>query len=124
MIGVDSSEAMLPRARSKLPGVDFRLGELTALPLEDGHVVGAVCALPLSHLQEIGPAISELVRVLRPGGRLVVSNSHPFATAILGWRAMLVDTSDRCLRGCAAGRPCSVVWEVERQEAISAGCGR
>jgi ubiquinone/menaquinone biosynthesis C-methylase UbiE len=95
VIGVDSSEAMLSRARSKLPGVDFRLGELAALPLEDGQVVGAVCALALSHLQEIGPAIAELARVVRPGGHLVVSNPHPFATAILGWRAVFVDSDGR-----------------------------
>jgi SAM-dependent methyltransferase len=77
VIGVDTSEAMLARAKSKLPGVDFRLGELTALPLEDGQMVGAVCALALSHLPEIGAAITELARVLRPGGRLVVSGPHP-----------------------------------------------
>jgi Methyltransferase domain len=65
------------------------------LPLEDGQVVGAVCALALSHLQEIGPAIAELARVVRPGGHLVVSNPHPFATAILGWRAVFVDSDGR-----------------------------
>lgn len=95
VIGVDSSEAMLSRARSKLPGVDFRRGDLTVLPLEDGQVVGAVCALALSHLPEIGPAVAELARVLRPGGRLVVSNPHPFATAIMGWRAVFVDSDGR-----------------------------
>lgn len=95
LIGVDASEEMLARARSKLPGADLRLGELSALPLADGEVGGAVCALALSHLPEIGPAIGELARVLRPGGRLVVSNPHPFATAILGWRAVFVDSAGR-----------------------------
>jgi ubiquinone/menaquinone biosynthesis C-methylase UbiE len=90
-IGVDASEAMLARAREKLPGVDLRRGDLTQLPLGDGSVGGAVCALALSHLPEIGSAIGELARVLRPGGRLVISNPHPFATAILGWRAVFVD---------------------------------
>ncbi len=95
VIGVDASDAMLARARAKLPEVDFRRGELAALPLADGEVAGAVCALALSHLPEIGPAIAELARVLRPGGRLVVSNPHPFATAILGWRAVFVDPEGR-----------------------------
>ena len=95
VIGVDANEAMLARAREKLPGADFRRGELTALPLAGGEVAGAVCALALSHLSEIGPAVAELARVLRPGGRLVVSNPHPFATAILGWRAVFVDPEGR-----------------------------
>lgn len=95
VIGVDASKAMLARARTKLPGVDFRRGELTALPLADGEVAGAVCALALSHLPEIAPAVAELARVLKPGGRLVVSNPHPFATAILGWRAVFVDPQGR-----------------------------
>jgi SAM-dependent methyltransferase len=91
VIGVDSSEPMLARARAKLPGADLRVGQLAALPLADGAVTGAVCALALSHLPELGPAVAELARVLRPGGRLVVSNPHPFATGVLGWRAVFVD---------------------------------
>ena len=93
VIGVDSNEAMLARAREKLPGVDLRAGELTALPLADASVDGAVCALALSHLPQLAPAVAELARVLRPGGRLVISNLHPFATAVLHWRAVFVDAS-------------------------------
>lgn len=91
VIGVDASEAMLARARDKLPGTDFRHGELTALPLPDASVGGAVCALALSHLPELGPAVAELARVLRPGGRVVISNLHPFATGVLGWCAVFAD---------------------------------
>ncbi len=95
VIGVDANEAMLARARAKLPAADFRSGDLTELPLADREVAAVICALALSHLPELGPAITELARVLRPGGRLVVSNPHPFATAILGWRAVFVDLAGR-----------------------------
>lgn len=88
VLGVDASEEMLARARARLPAVDLRVGELAALPVADASVVGAVCALALSHLPEMAPAILELGRVLAPGGRLVVSNPHPFATGVLGWRAV------------------------------------
>jgi len=91
VIGVDSSPEMLARAQSKLPGADLREGSLDALPFPDGCVTGAVCALALSHLPSLGPAVSELARVLSPGGRVVISNPHPFATALLGWRAVYVD---------------------------------
>ncbi len=95
VIGVDGSQAMLDCAAAKLADADLRLGELTTLPLADGEVAGAVCALALSHLSELGPAIMELGRALKPGGRLIVSNPHPFATAILGWRAVFVDADGR-----------------------------
>jgi SAM-dependent methyltransferase len=87
VVGVDSSAAMLSRAREKLRGVELRVGDLTRLPLEDASVTGAVCALALSHLPELGPPIAELARVLAPGGRLVISNPHPLATGVFGWRA-------------------------------------
>ncbi len=95
VIGVDGSSAMLERAGTKLPDADLRPGELTDLPLADGEVAGAVCALALSHLPDIGSSVAELARVLSPGGRLVISNPHPFATGVLGWRAVYVDDSGR-----------------------------
>jgi SAM-dependent methyltransferase len=95
VIGVDASDAMLERARAKLPGADLRRGDLHALPLDDESVAGAVCALALSHLPDLGPPVAELARVLWPGGRLIVSNPHPFATGVLGWRAVYEDGGER-----------------------------
>jgi SAM-dependent methyltransferase len=82
---------MLDKARQKLPDVDFQEAELTALPYEDGSFAGIVCGLAYSHLEDLGPATRELARVLRPGGRLIVSSPHPFITSVLGWRAPVFD---------------------------------
>lgn len=90
VVGVDSSPEMLGQARAKLPAADLREGSLESLPLEDASMAGAVCALALSHLPALGPAVAELGRVLAPGGRVVISNPHPFVTAVLGWRAVYV----------------------------------
>jgi SAM-dependent methyltransferase len=87
VVGVDSSAEMLALAAAKVPGGRFVAGTLEALPLEDASVDAAVCALALSHARDIRPAVAELARVLRPGGRLVVSNPHPLATGLLGRRA-------------------------------------
>jgi len=74
--GVDSSDAMLAIARAKVPDADFRLGELTSLPLEDGSVDLVVCGLALTHQPALEPVLSEFARVLRPGGHLVTSDIH------------------------------------------------
>src|SRR5690606_42106714 len=58
-----------------------------ALPiLLDASVDAAVCGLALVHLPDLRPAFAELARVVRPGGRIVVSGVHPFLVA-LGWQA-------------------------------------
>jgi SAM-dependent methyltransferase len=76
VIGVDSSPDMLSHARARVPGADFRRGELHALPVGDATVDVAVCALALTHVPDLGPAFTEFARVLRPGGHLVVSDMH------------------------------------------------
>ncbi|MCW3011963.1 MAG: putative methyltransferase [Solirubrobacterales bacterium] len=85
-IGVDASPEMLLFARERVPGAEFRRGDLRALPAEDASADVVVCALAISHLPDLD-AVGELARVLRPGGTLVLSNPHPFATAVLGARA-------------------------------------
>jgi SAM-dependent methyltransferase len=48
-------------------------GDLTRLPLPDGSIDRVICSETLEHVPEDRAAIAELVRVLRPGGRLAVS---------------------------------------------------
>ena len=78
LIGIDLDTAILERARGKFTaaGVSARLlhGSADALSLDDTSVVVAITSLVLHHLP---PAtrlrtLMELVRVLRPNGRLVV----------------------------------------------------
>ena len=62
------------------------MADLRELPFADASFSVAVCGLALSHLPSLDVAVSELARVLAPGGRLVVSVLHPFQ-ALLGWHA-------------------------------------
>ena len=100
VIGVDETPEMLDVARRKLPQGDFRMGRLESLPVDTASVGLAVCALALAHCPDLGPPLRELARVLRPGGRLVLSDLHPM-NAILGGGALFAkaDGSYALVRG-------------------------
>jgi ubiquinone/menaquinone biosynthesis C-methylase UbiE len=76
VIGVDSSPEMLAIARDKVRTAEFRQADITALPLPENAVDLVVCGIALSHVPDIGSALAEFVRVLRPDGHLVVSDSR------------------------------------------------
>ena len=76
VIGVDTSPEMLARARAKVPDGEFHEADLHDLPLADDSVDLVVCAIALSHVADLAPALAELVRVLRPNGHLVISDSR------------------------------------------------
>jgi SAM-dependent methyltransferase len=75
VIGVDSSREMLAVARRKVPGGTFREADLYDIPLADDAVDLVVCAIALSHVPDLTRVLTEFVRVLRPGGHLVISDS-------------------------------------------------
>src|SRR5262245_2882366 len=94
VIGVDATPEMLELARTSMPDADLRLGDLGALPVETASVDLVVCALALTHCEDLGAPVAELARVLRPGGRLIVSDFHPFQL-MLGGNAMFFDANGR-----------------------------
>jgi ArsR family transcriptional regulator len=80
VIAVDRSSDMLDAARRRvrdLPNVDVRRGELEALPIVDGALDAATLLLVLHHLPDPVEALGEAARVLRPGGRLLISDMLP-----------------------------------------------
>lgn len=82
VVAVNLSPDMLDRAIARVPHARFLVADLSALPLAGESVDLAVCALALTHLPDLGPPVAELARVLRPRGRLVVSDVHPFAVLL------------------------------------------
>ena len=72
---------MLEQARLRLgDDADLRVADLGGpLPFPDGAFDDVIAALVLHYLEDWGPALAELRRVLKPGGRLIPSVDHPFA---------------------------------------------
>ncbi|MGA4844483.1 class I SAM-dependent methyltransferase [Streptomyces sp. G45] len=93
VIGVDQSPEMLAKARANTPEATFHVGRLERLPLDDDSVDLAVCALAMTHLPDLTTGAAELARVVRPGGRIVVTDLHPFVIALQG-QCLFVSGSD------------------------------
>ena len=77
VIGIDFSPAMLEVARRREPQVEFRLGDVTHLSEADGSVDAITIAFGLRNLVDRETALREMLRVLRPGGRLVILEFAP-----------------------------------------------
>jgi SAM-dependent methyltransferase len=85
MTGFDASAGMVELARRRLgAGADLRVADLAdPLPFPDDAFDDVVASLVLHYLKDWGPALAELRRVLRPGGRLLVSVEHPFVMVFM-----------------------------------------
>lgn len=122
VIGVDMTPEMLTRARRNaatyrdrtgLDNVEFRLGEIEHLPVADASVdvVISNCVLNLSPDK---PSVwREIARVLKPGGRVAVSD-----LALLRPLPEAVRQDVEALVGCVAG---AVLVDDTRRMAIEAG---
>lgn len=79
--GIDKSAGMLAVARRRLgDDADLKVAELgSPLPFPDDTFDDVTASLVLHYLENWAAALAELRRVLKPGGRLIVSVNHPFA---------------------------------------------
>ncbi len=74
VVGVDHSPAMLEEARGRCPDVDLRLGEMSHLPLCDEEVETVLLNMVFHHAEEPARVLSEIARVLAPGGTLIIAD--------------------------------------------------
>jgi ubiquinone/menaquinone biosynthesis C-methylase UbiE len=82
--GIDLSEGMIHKARAQ--GFDVTVGSVTDLPYDDGYFDFVYSFKVLSHVPDIGLALSEAARVTRPGGHMALEFYNPLSLRYLAKR--------------------------------------
>ena len=77
VIGIDRSDEVLDRARAlaarrRVANVQWKKGDLARLPLRDASIDVTLLSQSLHHAADPEDALAEAVRVLRPGGRVLL----------------------------------------------------
>ncbi|HUZ30088.1 MAG TPA: bifunctional demethylmenaquinone methyltransferase/2-methoxy-6-polyprenyl-1,4-benzoquinol methylase UbiE [Solirubrobacteraceae bacterium] len=72
VVGLDFSEQMLARARVKAAGIHFESGDALALPYPEASFDAATVGFGARNFTDLERGLAEMVRVVRPGGRVVI----------------------------------------------------
>lgn len=72
VVGIDFVEEMLERAKKNCPGADFILGNVLDLPFDANSFNAAAMAFALRNVAHSQKALEEMVRVVEPGGKVVI----------------------------------------------------
>jgi len=77
VIAFDRSESMLEEMKRRFGeggAVEYRTGEAESLPLDDRSVDYVFANMVLHHVESPPAAIREMARILKPGGKLVITD--------------------------------------------------
>lgn len=88
VLGSDFSEGMLARARRKAgayPNLRFELGDALDLSYADDSFDAATVGFAVRNFSDLGRGLAEMVRVVRPGGRVMVLEFTTPTRAPLSW---------------------------------------
>jgi demethylmenaquinone methyltransferase/2-methoxy-6-polyprenyl-1,4-benzoquinol methylase len=104
--GLDFSQRMLERARRKSAAVEWVEGDLLALPFADESFEAATVGFGVRNVADLPRSLSELARVLVPGGRVgileITTPRGPLAVFYRLWFDRIVPLLGKLLRGGTA----------------------
>jgi ubiquinone/menaquinone biosynthesis C-methylase UbiE len=126
VLGIDSSTRLLSMARGARPAggcpVNLIEGSAEALPLEAGSIDTVVTTWTLCSIPDVGAALREARRALKPSGRLLfVEHGRSPDEKVRRWQDRLTPVWKRVAGGCHLNRPIAQLVEdagfvVERLE--------
>lgn len=103
VVAIDRSEAMIAEAKLRTTSdatiIDFQTGDALALDLSDNAFHGAWSERLFQHLEAPERALSEMIRVTKPGGKIVVIDTD--------WETFVIDHPDRKLTKQISSTLCS-----------------
>jgi demethylmenaquinone methyltransferase/2-methoxy-6-polyprenyl-1,4-benzoquinol methylase len=70
--GVDLSNEMMAIAKRKAPQAEYRLADVERLPFGDASFDAVTCAFGVRNFVHLEQGLHEMLRVLKPGGRMVI----------------------------------------------------
>ena len=114
VVACDFSLGMLKVGKRRRPDIDFVAGDATNLPFEDNSFDAATISFGLRNVNEPKKALAEMLRVTKPGGRLVIAE---FSSPTLPvWRTLYTEYLMRALPPIArkvASNPDAYVYLAE-----------
>lgn len=86
VLGIDPTQLHIDIANERAGGPTYLLGSATQLPVPDASQDAVVACLVFEHIDEVDAAITEVARVLKPGGQFSFFLNHPLLqTPGSGW---------------------------------------
>lgn len=128
VVGLDPSEEMLEVARTKSDSIEWRTGRAESIPFPDESFDAVASQFGIMFFDDPGGALREMMRVMRPGGRLAVavcdalenSPGTPRSkgccddSSAIGWRAL--SAHPLCLATRKSCSPCAPMPASSTQE--------